>query len=471
MGHWQPGHQLQKGRYVVEKILGYGGSGVTYRARDRVSGKFVAIKTLNALIQAHPKFEKQQEKFVQEAFLLARCHHQHVIRVEHVCKEQDLWCVVMEYLSGGDLRQYVNAKGVLSENEALRYIEQIGSALTYIHQQGFLHRDVKPANIMLREHQLEAVLIDFGLARDFSQDKLQTHTNSRTESFAPLEQYQVVAKRGAYTDVYALAATLYYLLTLQLPFPAPFRQQGATLIPPKQHNRDISDRIDRAILKGMELEPEQRPQSILAWLDSLKPKAALPLRTPLAAVQASVSPASSRQSRVLTPELKAEPQIATGGDEATGAGESEIDYQPLKALLADAKWKEADQETARLLLKVSGREKEGWLDRVHIETLPCSVLHEIDRAWGDASNQHFSFSTQKRIYESLGGTQAYNSTIWRNFGDRVGWCKQHTWLPYKDLNFTLLAPPGHLPMLGLSLWGFKGWIAAIATRLNACRPN
>lgn len=122
---------------------------------------------------------------------------------------------------------------------------------------------------MLRRQKNEAVLIDFGLARDFIEDKTQIHTNSRTEGFAPLEQYLRNAKRGAYTDVYALAATLYYLLTLQIPFPAQFRNQGISLIPPQQHNKTLSDRINYAILKGMELEPENRPQSIAEWLGLL----------------------------------------------------------------------------------------------------------------------------------------------------------------------------------------------------------
>ena len=270
MSHWQPGTIIQDGKYTIAKILGYGGSGVTYRAQENPSGNLVAIKTLNALMQTRSDFGKHQERFVQEAFRLAKCSHPHVIRVDNICQEGVLWCMVMECVVGGDLRQYAVAKGGLHEAEALRYIQQIGSALDYVHQQKFLHRDVKPANIMLRKQTMEAILIDFGLAREFVQDEIQTHTNSRTESFAPIEQYEKTAKRGAYTDVYALAATFYYVLTLQLPFPAPFRRQGAALIPPQQHNPNISDRINLAILKGMELNPENRSPSISAWLELLK---------------------------------------------------------------------------------------------------------------------------------------------------------------------------------------------------------
>jgi hypothetical protein len=269
MNYWKTGQLIQRGRYLIEQVLGAGGAGITYRAKDVNTGEIVAIKTLNATLQAQPDFSKHQERFIQEAFRLAKCSHVHVIRVDDVCQEGELWCMIMEYIDGGNLENLVRKQGGFSEVEAIRYIYQVGSALSYIHDQGILHRDVKPANIMRRSETNEAVLIDFGLARDFVEDKTQMHTNSRTEGFAPLEQYSRTAKRGAYTDVYALSATLYYLLTLQVPFPAQFRQQGINLIPPQQHNPNISDRTNLVVVKGMELAPEHRPQSVAEWLHLL----------------------------------------------------------------------------------------------------------------------------------------------------------------------------------------------------------
>jgi serine/threonine protein kinase len=269
MIYWKTGQIIQKGKYVIDKVLGTGGAGITYRARDVQTKNIVAIKTLNPTIQAQPDFKKHQERFIQEAFRLAKCSHAHVIQVDDVCQEGELWCMVMEYIDGGNLENLVKQKAGLQEVEAIRYIYQVGSALSYIHKRGILHRDVKPANIMRRSSTNEAVLIDFGLARDFIEDKTQIHTNSRTEGFAPLEQYSRNAKRGAYTDVYALGATLYYLLTLQIPFPAQFRTQGINLIPPQQHNPNISDRTNLAILKSMELHSEHRPESIAEWLTML----------------------------------------------------------------------------------------------------------------------------------------------------------------------------------------------------------
>ena len=485
MSNWKPGKKLQSGRYEINKVLGYGGSGITYRAKEHPQGHPVAIKTLNAIIQNQPDFSRHQERFIQEAFCLAKCNHDHVIKVHNVCQEGKLWCMVMDYIAGGTLKQYVNYKNGISEEEALKYIQQIGSALTYIHEQGFIHRDVKPGNIMVRKRDMQAILIDFGLAREFVQDKIQTHTNSRTESFAPLEQYKLTAKRGAYTDVYALAATLYYVLTLQLPFPAPFRQQGATLIPPKQHNPDISDTVNVAILQGMELQGEKRPQSIEEWLKLLtetkitmkrkytwrKSRQVMlnAARQELLAT-ANVSQSSSKESQKET-STKFQKNINSDQNisKITSIPDSEVDYRTLRELLTLGNLKKADQETAKILLKLTNREKQGWLDKHHLEQLPCNELQIINQLWYETSNGRFGFSVQKKLYQNLGGQQNYDSKIWREFGDKVGWRKNNNWLSYKDLNFNLWAPQGHLPMLGMQFWGFRDWLTVLINQLNSCQ--
>jgi serine/threonine protein kinase len=489
MSHWQPGKTIQGGRYVIAKVLGYGGAGVTYRAQERPQKEWVAIKTLNALMQTRSDFQKHQERFIQEAFRLAKCSHPHVIRVDNICQEGPLWCMVMEYVAGGNLRQYAQSKGGLPVAEALRYIQQIGSALDYVHHQGFLHRDVKPANIMMRATTMEAVLIDFGLAREFVQDKEETHTNSRTESFAPIEQYERRAKRGAYTDVYALAATLYHVLTLQLPFPAPFRIQGATLIPPQQHNPNISDRINAAILKGMEIKPENRPPSIPAWLELLNnAEIAIPQMTPLVQMPKAIAvppppkAITSPPRSLPSPPPAAPSRIAKKMPSSIDTSASTIhpvhsislisiagiDYSPLQQLIAQSKFREADQETSRMFLKLCDREKEGWLDKIHVNNLACEDLRTIDQLWYQGTNQRFGFSIQKSLYLKLGGNLDYNADIWKSFCDQVGWRQNSRMVPYKDLNFSIWAPIGHLPMLGLQLWGFTGWFSTLMAHLEIC---
>jgi len=519
MGHWESGKTIQNGRYIIAKVLGYGGAGVTYRAQERPEKQWVAIKTLNVLMQTRRDFAKHQERFIQEAFRLAKCSHRHVIRVDNICQEETLWCMVMEYVAGGNLHQHAKVNKGLSEVDALRYVEQIGSALDYVHRQGFLHRDVKPANIMIRANNQEAVLIDFGLAREFVQDEVQVHTNSRTESFAPLEQYEKRAKRGAYTDVYALAATLYYALTLQLPFPAPFRKQGANLIPPKQHNPSISDRVNQAILQGMELSPGDRPESIPAWLALLLPSSVSALSSSLLPVPPveSIPPIppdpkpSNVKARILRPDSLTHPP-ATADIIVTSAptvvpnqpqspplppsskptisqsltrqkppdtihpvhlvtlhSTTEINFNLLQTCIAEAKFKEADQETSKILLKLAKRESRGWLDKEQVENLACEDLRTLDQLWAQGTNDRFGFSVQKNLYWQLQGSFDHDNDNWRTFCTRVGWRKNNRMVNYKDLNFTIWAPEGHLPMMGFQFWGFRPWFEVLCDRLDHCQ--
>ncbi|QIR41604.1 serine/threonine protein kinase [Tolypothrix sp. PCC 7910] len=267
---WASGKQLQKGKYRIEQELGAGGFGITYCAKDNY-GRYVVIKTLNEQVQRRPDFSKFQQDFLNEAIKLAKCTHPHIARIDEVIHEDGLWCIVMEYIDGENLAYQVDNRGVLPEAEALRYIQQIGEALTLVHNHGLLHRDVKPQNIMLRANETEAVLIDFGIAREFSHNLTQTHTQILSDGFSPIEQYDKRAKRGAFTDVYALAATLYSFLTAEVPTMAPIRAIGTPLEEPKNINSCISEKVNQAILKGMEIKPENRPQSVQEWLAIFMP--------------------------------------------------------------------------------------------------------------------------------------------------------------------------------------------------------
>ncbi|XHR83357.1 MAG: SUMF1/EgtB/PvdO family nonheme iron enzyme [Gloeotrichia echinulata GP01] len=267
---WIPNQHLKNGRFIIQKVLGGGGFGVTYSAIEQRTSKIFVIKTLNHIQQSQADFDERQEKFVNEALVLKGCKHPHIVQVYELIQEDGLWGMVMEYIDGEDLAVYIEQHGQLSEKEALEYIEQIGQALEYVHQQGFLHRDIKPNNILLRRGTKTAVLIDFGLAREFTIGRTASMTNSRTEGYAPIEQYDRQGKFGAYTDVYALAATLYNLLTARVPIPANYREY-APLQSPKQFNPQISDRVNDAILKGMALASEDRPQTVREWLELVMP--------------------------------------------------------------------------------------------------------------------------------------------------------------------------------------------------------
>jgi len=270
---WNPGKPLFGGRYIIESQLGEGGIGITYLARNQ-QDELRVIKTLKEEILNHPAWilhrNKLRQDFRDEAVRLAVCHHPHIVQIETIFDEGNLPCMVMEYIKGEDLGQRLRRMGVLSEAEALLYIRQIGDALTLVHSKGLLHRDLKPRNIMIRLNKPEAVLIDFGIAREFIPNEIQRHTVYRTPGFAPPEQYELEAPRGEYIDIYALAATLYNMLTAVVPTNADDRRHNITLKPPQYYNHKISDRVNQAIMRGMDLESTYRPQSVQEWLDLLR---------------------------------------------------------------------------------------------------------------------------------------------------------------------------------------------------------
>ena len=426
---WAPGQGLNGDRYIIEGKLGEGGFGITYLAKEAPNGGRVVIKTLKDDLLSDRNFARYGVRFLQEALLLSLCRHPNIVEIDNYFTHDDFPCIAMEYVVGEDLCKLVERRGILSETEALNYIRQVGEAVIVVHDKGLIHRDIKPQNIMVRDNQ-DAVLIDFGLARGFIPDRTQQMTYGLTYGFAPPEQYGEIGRFAEYTDVYALAATLYYMLTRTPPTAAFMRAFNDPLKPPSQINPNISEAVDLAIMKGMEMDETKRPQSVEKWLDMLPQLTLgnLMLRGPGGGVLLTItSPQPASQPVKL---------ISAKG----------VDYSQLDRLLASGKWEEADEETPKKMLEAAGRTEDGWLNREDIDRFPCEDLRIIDQLWVKYSNGRFGFSVQKRIYESLGGTREYDEKTWEAFGDCVGWNVNNRWLYYKNLTFYTEAPEGHLPL-------------------------
>jgi serine/threonine-protein kinase len=260
---------LQNGKYTITQEIGRGGFGITYKATHHYLGQEVVMKTINEKLRQHPDFAKFERQFQDEARRLATCIHPHIVRVSDFFTENGLPYMVMEYIPGETLGEAFVLPGIpLSEETAIHYIRQIGAALQVVHNNGLLHRDIKPDNIILRQGTQEVVLIDFGIAREFNNGVKQTHTGLVSEGYAPIEQYLTQAPRTAATDVYGLAATLYALLTGQIPMPSLLRDREQ-MPSPRELQPHITASTNQAVMRGMAVESQFRPATVAEWLQLL----------------------------------------------------------------------------------------------------------------------------------------------------------------------------------------------------------
>ncbi len=258
------GVTLQNGKYVLDAALSQGGFGTTYKATHIYLNHAVVIKTLNEELRRRPDFSQFQQRFIHEARRLARFQHSNIVRVSDFFEESGLPFIVMDYVPGPTLAE-ISSQRPLKESQAIHYIRQLGAALTLIHANGLLHRDVKPQNAILRQGTESVVLIDFGIAREFTAGVTQTNTGLLSAGYAPIEQYLPQPKWAPATDIYALAATLYALLAGQPPIASILRDR-IPLRDLRKTQPDLSPTVEQAILKGMALEASQRPQTVKEWL-------------------------------------------------------------------------------------------------------------------------------------------------------------------------------------------------------------
>ncbi|MEH1941277.1 MAG: protein kinase [Nostoc sp.] len=308
---------LQDGKYTLIQEIGRGGFGITFKATHHYLGQEVVMKTINERLRQHPDFTKFERQFQDEARRLATCIHPNIVRVSDFFVEAGLPYMVMEYIPGETLGDAFVLPGIpLPEATAIHYIRQIGAALQVVHNNGLLHRDVKPDNIILRQGTQEVVLIDFGIAREFNGGVRQTHTGLVSEGYSPIEQYLTQAPRTPATDVYGLAATLYALLTAQVPMPALLRDREQ-MPAPRELQPHLSAAVNQAVMRGMAVESRFRPATVAEWLQllpgteaNMTPQALASYAVPtvnLSAQQAATLIGKTGQNRIHRPSALAQP--------------------------------------------------------------------------------------------------------------------------------------------------------------------
>lgn len=281
-------------RYRIERILGQGGMGAVYLAHDDNLGVECAVKEN---LNVSPESERQ---FKREANLLASLRHPNLPRVTNHFVLGGQQYLVMDYIEGEDLKERLLRDHPLKEADVVRWAAQICEALAYLHSLNppVVHRDIKPGNIKLNA-QGEAILVDFGIAKATATGSKTTAAASAfTPGYAPPEQYGM-GRTDPRTDQFALASTLYALLTGQTPPDSMERLLGnASLTPPEAYRPDLSRPVCEAIVRGMSLKPDDRFATIADFKAVLLGRAPAAAHTPAATVMAGAASAPAPTLKV-----------------------------------------------------------------------------------------------------------------------------------------------------------------------------
>ena len=270
----------QLGDYRLDAVIGQGGFGITYRAFDGQLAKVVAIKEYlpvefavrrgGEVVPRGARFADDfawgRERFLDEARALARFRHQHIVPVLRFLEANGTAYTVMEFEDGKSVGELLREPGSrLPPDDVRRLAEGLLSGLGAVHAQGFLHRDVKPSNIIIRRDGVP-ILIDFGAARQAIGGRTRTLTGVLTPQFAPIEQYALDGKQGPWSDIYSAAAVLHLAIVGEPPPEAASRVHSD---PYRPLARSQADRFDQPFLaavdKALAFSPDERPQTIKEW--------------------------------------------------------------------------------------------------------------------------------------------------------------------------------------------------------------
>jgi serine/threonine-protein kinase len=269
-----------RGRYRVKRIIGQGGMGSIYLADDtRLEGRQCALKEVEHDKSLSPELAREaRDQFLREATVLARLDHPNLPKVSDFFSISNRDYLVMDFIPGKDLRALISEahqeERFLAESDVLNWAGQLSNALTYLHSQNppILHRDIKPSNLKVTPDGL-IKLVDFGLVKLLAPGEITITVmqGQGTALYTPLEQYGGDSGHtDVRSDVYAFGATLYHLLTNEPPADARDRfLRPDHFISPRQINQDISLRTERAIIWAMSLHPDERPETIEIFRQSL----------------------------------------------------------------------------------------------------------------------------------------------------------------------------------------------------------
>lgn len=268
------------GRYIIKSVLGQGGFGITYLAQDKLFQKAVAVKeffpyglvvrdhnssqvTISGEADVRELFETEKNKFLKEAQVMVKFRKDDgITEVIDFFEANNTAYIVMEYIDGITLREYVRKYGAVQPQKIVsEWMQPLMKSLSKMHQAGMIHRDISPDNIMILKDGT-VKLMDFGASRCFENIGSKGLTTIVKRCYSPIEQYQRESIQGPYTDIYALCATMYMCITKANPPASIERVMLDSLRAPSQYGISIPINIEKVLLKGMEVFPQNRYQTI-----------------------------------------------------------------------------------------------------------------------------------------------------------------------------------------------------------------
>jgi serine/threonine protein kinase len=407
---------LLRERYWAKKILGQGGFGRTFLAvdEDKPSKPFCVIKQFLPQAQGTDSLEKAAELFAQEAEQLEQLgYHPQIPELLAYFTDNGQQYLVQEFVNGATLDQELAENGAFSEQQIRELLIDLLGILDFVHSKNVIHRDIKPENIIRRKVDEKLVLVDFGAAKVLRQAQ-RTVTGTIIGSAEYCAPEQAIGKAKFVSDLYSLGVTCLHLLTRVSPFNLYDSNEMEWVWRDFLNDNPVSDELGQVLDNLIQQAPNRRARSAQAVLQQLKP----------------------------TQIIKIPPR-----------------YHQLEQLLELQEWQKADEETAKQMLEIANRTKDGWLGFEDLNNFPCEDLQVIDQLWVKYSQGRFGFSIQKQIYQNL---RCKPEKRWKSFGDTIGWRVNNSWLYYRKLNFDRVAQVGHLPVIkiyyeALGIGTLFGW--------------
>jgi len=407
----QCGAKLQiQGRYRALKVIGQGGFGKTFLAQDeskpsqpRCVIKQFAFETINPNA-SQGTLDVAIRLFEQEAKRLDDLgKHPQIPELLSFTIHEGKQYLIQEFIDGETLEQELRRVGAFSEQQVRDVLVEVLQILEFVHSKSVIHRDISPDNIIRRRSDKKLVLVDFGAAKHATATLLaKTGTGIGKPSYGAPEQ--MLGKSVFQSDLFGLGVTCLHLLTNVEPFTLYDVLENEYQWRRFLNGKVVSDEFGKLLDRLTSYRVKERPSSVIDTLQKL-----------------GISKAIANQNLYVS---SFELLSAKG-----------IDYRELEQALQNKEWLNADEITAKLILRVTNREKEGWLDKKHIKSFPCEDLLTIDQLWIHYSNGKFGFSVQKDLWLECGGEMdKYDYKIWEKFATKVGWYfpPKNEWKNYSE---------------------------------------